>query len=321
MSAHEHDGPSENRIAPGNENHTGNSSSNSNWPNHQASEQHLNSNSKPKVEKINSASRNIKKRSPKQNKVTKAVTQAARFAKNPAHDFHRRKREVENQRANARKAASQFVPKSNLCRMRPPPRNQEHMIQYNKRHDPIIANQKVERRQEYQEQTINKLKQELRKITQLVCENSQNKSSSELVPNRNPAASHNNIPPTQPIVEEYIPTILATRDIPLPNSVPASIRITDHNNSRAPQTVQPNTASTAHGKTGREKVPDNSTEQTKRTPTVINYDEILEEVHPQAITRRKRTSSSSSSSSSHSSQSTSTDSSSSSSRSHSNHSR
>lgn len=139
-------------------------------PNTQVSARDPNRNSPPG--KVQASSRNIKKRlSPKQ-RIPKAAIQAAKTARNPAQDLRNRKQEVIKQGIHICQKAQKYLSRGQRWRHTPasrsvPPRDpnrSDQVIHYQKRLDPVIAHQQVQRRQNFQEQTLHALSKAIRAI-------------------------------------------------------------------------------------------------------------------------------------------------------------
>lgn len=180
MSHPEHVGPSSRILATASEDRTNSKSENrsSSTPKLQPSQEAINQASNQGKSGISGKSHTITKQ-PRIPKISSAVVKAAQLARNPRLDYTNEKKEIANRKAFAQKAAQQFVPKTTRWRPKPPPRNPDNIIQYNKRSDPVLAQQQVQRRQEHQDQRISALNKTILALQQQLFESNRSKSLPE----------------------------------------------------------------------------------------------------------------------------------------------
>lgn len=308
MSSREHVGPSS-RIEPGSEQQATNSPSEAiSIPQRQVSGRW--SKQKSKFGGIRAASRNVKKRSPKQN-VPKAVAQAAQYARNPAHDFHKRRQEIASKRASAKKVAAQFTAQSTRwpAKTLAPPRTtahvETHMIQYNKKVVPGLANQQVQRQQE---QTIYQLKRKIYALQNQIHHSQVEAATVKVNPSEQPLAIGDiPLPQNSPRkVKAQSTPKSATNEAQQIRSTEVNSRTVESRPSETKAAKSPKSASQSSASESDESEHKSQPARSKSDSskvrcspelklTTIDYDTILKEV------KSRRTSSSSSSSSSNSS--------------------
>lgn len=211
MSLNEHVGPSSRIGDPGSEQPTTLTENTTPETAPPVSARDSKRNSPSGFEKVQTSSRNIqKKRSPKQ-RVPRAVIQAAKTARNPAQDFRNRKQEIGKQEIHIRQKAQKFLSRGQRWRRSPasraaPPRDPDranHLIQYQKKGgDPVIVTQQVQRRQNFQDQTIHALANAVRAIQQHL---HLGQSGSNIPEGNHPTTTENQT--------------VSVENIPLPNTV------------------------------------------------------------------------------------------------------
>lgn len=309
MSAPEHSGPSSSRIVTGEQKTTEEgrptgeiaTTSADSQPKQWAKANRAKQGSKAGT---SGKSHNIKRRQHKP-KVPNAVAQAAKYARNPGQDYRQKQQECTQRNEKVRQQASQFRAKSTPFRVKPPARSNERIIQFNRRPDPIIAQDQAKRRADHQDHTINELKKQVYLLQQQIQLTELHSAAANRVPisvSDIPLPDSSNLSVPSPIGDNFLvdKSNVEPEIGPKPDATNNSNRSTESNSrtvqSRSSEERAAQSQTSVQQKTASDQSKESKVCDTKASPDLtvakIDWDALALEVK-----RRKSTSSESSSSS------------------------